>query len=510
MHGQGDLVGAHDAFEEALKLDPANAQAKSGFDAVKRAIDAEAEADGANFPPGGSGSDPMGGLGNMFNDPKLIQKLAQNPKTAPFLADPQFMAKLQNLAKNPSAMSQELGDQRFLTVMSVLLGIDMSFGAPPGAGGPSGAKEAEEDTSMPDARPSSRSPPQKESELEPESEAEPEDEDAIAAKKAKEDAEAEKKLGTENYKKRQFDAAIEHYGKAWDLHKDITYLTNVGAAKFEKGDYQGAIEACEKAVDEGRQVRADFKIIAKAFGRIGSAYEKMGDLPKAIVNYQKSLTEHRTPDILAKFKAAEKAQIKAEKDAYVDPEEAEKARELGAEMFKASKWPEAVEAYTELTKRAPDDPRGYSNRAAALIKLLAFPNAITDCDEAIKRDPKFIKAYLRKAQALFGMKEYNKCLDVCTEATQHDEGGKNAREIQAQQQKALEAQYSSREGETEAETTERIQKDPEIMGILQDPVMQSILNQAKTEPRALQDHMKNPGIRDKIMRLVSAGVIRTG
>lgn len=455
-HGLGDLIGAKDSFEEALKLEPSNAQAKSGLEAVNRAIEAEAREDGAD----------MGGFGNMFNDPQLIQKLAQNPKTARHLADPQFMAKLQRLAKNPQEMGQELGDPRFLEVMGVLLGVDMQMGMPP-EGGPSGAGKAteeEEDVPMPDARPSSNPPPaqKKEPEPEPEEEAEPEDEEAIAAKKAKEEAENEKKLGTESYKKRKFDEAIEHYGKAWDLHKDITYLTNLGAAKFEKGDYQGCIEACEKAIEEGRQILADFKIIAKAFGRIGSAYEKMGDLPKAIINYQKSLTEHRTPEILAKFKAAEKAQIKAEKDSYVDPEKAEEARLLGAEKFKNADWPGAVDAYTELTKRAPDDPRGYSNRAAALIKLLAFPTAIQDCDEAIKRDPTFIKAYLRKAQALFGMKEYNKCLDICTEAMEHDEGGKNAREIEQQQQKALEAMYAARSGETEEETSARIQRDPEI------------------------------------------------
>jgi len=188
----------------------------------------------------------------------------------------------------------------------------------------------------------------------------------------------------------------------------------------------------------------------------------MGDLPKAIINYQKSLTEHRTPEILTKLRNAEKAQIKAEKDAYISPEEAEKARELGNQKFKEADWPGAVEAYSEMVKRAPEDPRGYSNRAAALINLMTFPGAVQDCDEAIKRDPKFIRAYLRKAQALFAMKEYNKCLDVCTEAQEHDEGGKNRREIDEQQQKALEAQFSARAGETEAETAERIQRDPEV------------------------------------------------
>jgi stress-induced-phosphoprotein 1 len=43
MHGLGDLVGAHDAYEEGLKLDPNNSQNKSGLASVDRAIKAEAK-----------------------------------------------------------------------------------------------------------------------------------------------------------------------------------------------------------------------------------------------------------------------------------------------------------------------------------------------------------------------------------------------------------------------------------------------------------------------------------
>lgn len=42
-----------------------------------------------------------------------------------------------------------------------------------------------------------------------------------------------------------------------------------------------------------------------------------------------------------------------------------------------------------------------------------------------------------------------------------------------------------------------------------DPVMQQILQQAQSNSGALQDHMKNPAIRDKIIKLVNAGIIRT-
>lgn len=249
------LVAAHDAYDEALKLDPANAQAKSGLESVKRAINAEATADGAS-------GDPMGGLGSMFNDPQLIQKLAANPKTSSLLADPEFMAKLQNLKSNPNNIGDEMRDPRFLQVLSVLLGVDMSFGAPPGAEEGAAPKgKVEEDEEMPDVKPAPSAPKPKEPSPEPVPE--PEDEEAAAKKKAKEAADAEKKLGTEAYKKRNFDVAIAHYEKAWELHKDITYLTNLGAAKFEKGDYPGAIEACEKAVSEGREMLADFKLIAK-------------------------------------------------------------------------------------------------------------------------------------------------------------------------------------------------------------------------------------------------------
>ncbi len=207
----------------------------------------------------------MGGLGNMFNDPQMFQKLANNPKTSSLLADPSFMAKLQRLRQNPNNIGEEMRDPRFLQVMSVLLGIDMSFGGP-GEGattGSAGSKEQEEDIPMPDARPSAAKPAEPAKAPEPEPEPEPEDEETRAQRKAKEEADNEKKLGTENYKKRQFDAAIEHYGKAWDIHKDITYLTNMSAAQFEKGDYEAAIESCKKAIEEGREVRTDFKIIAK-------------------------------------------------------------------------------------------------------------------------------------------------------------------------------------------------------------------------------------------------------
>jgi tetratricopeptide (TPR) repeat protein len=78
------------------------------------------------------------------------------------------------------------------------------------------------------------------------------------------------------------------------------------AAYYESEDYDKAIATCEKAVDEARSLCADFKLIAKAYGRIGSCYLKKDDYTNAVKFLNKFLTEHRTPDILNKLHDVER------------------------------------------------------------------------------------------------------------------------------------------------------------------------------------------------------------
>ena len=136
-------------------------------------------------------------------------------------------------------------------------------------------------------------------------------------------------------------------------------------------------------------MRTDYKLIAKAYGRIGSSYQKKNDLESAIKFYQKSLTEHRTPDILNKVRELEKLKAEEDRKAYIDVEKSAIAREDGNVKFKAGDFAGAVKDYTESIKRDPSDARGYNNRAAAYMKLVAFPEALKDANEAIKVDSKF-------------------------------------------------------------------------------------------------------------------------
>ena len=112
------------------------------------------------------------------------------------------------------------------------------------------------------------------------------------------------------------------------------------------------------------------------------------------------------------------------------------------------------------------------------------------------------------------MREYQKSIDACNAAQTADNTppntGSHAREIEEQLQRSAGALYNANAGASEAEILERAQRDPEILGILQDPVMQQILGQMKEDPSAVQEHLKNPMVRSKIQKLVNAGIIRMG
>ncbi|KAJ9092115.1 hypothetical protein QFC21_006981 [Naganishia friedmannii] len=519
LHGLGNLEDAVFAYEEGLKLDPNNAPLKKGLDDVKRALDSRG-------PPGGDDA----GLGAFFKDPNLLGKLASNPKTAAHMRDPGFVAKVQELAKGGNVdFASMLQDKRMLDVIGVAMGIDMqAFERPEGSTDlPEGHKEptatptpmegvestssnskaAKVEDDVPEPKPTPRAPEPKKAAPTPAKEAAPE---PAADAEEKKQALASKARGAEAYKSRDFDAAIQAFTEAWETWpQDVTFLTNLAAVYFEKKDYPKSIETCEKAVEEGRSLRADYKVIAKALGRIGSAYEKQDDLANAIKYYSKSLTEHRTADILTKLRAAEKAKAEAEKQAYIDPELAEKEREEGNVHFKAGTFAEAVKHYTEAIKRLPSDPRAYNNRAAAYTKLAAFPEALKDADEAIRIDPTFIKAYIRKSMVLFGMKDYAKALNACQEAMEADTEKKHTREIEQQMQKCMMETYAQRSTETDEQTLARAMQDPEVAKIMSDPAMQSMLQTAQSDPRALQEYMKNPVVKQKIQKLVAAGIIKT-
>ncbi|WVO16413.1 hypothetical protein L204_104088 [Cryptococcus depauperatus] len=503
LHGLRQFPDAVMAYESGLQVEPNNAACVKGLSEVKKAMENDSD---SPFAPGGDM-----GLGKVFSDPNMISKLENHPKTREYMKDPTFRNNMLGLQSSGGKnMTSLMSDPRSLSALGVLMGIDIdamerpegSNEYPPGHNPSSSSTFASE--------PRKETPSESKIATDTKPEPEPMEVEETEEDKIRKEAEELKAKGNACYKARNFEEAVQLYSKAWDLYpKDVTFLTNLSAVYFEQGDYQKCIEICEKAVEEGRDLRADYKVIAKAFGRIGTCYSKLGDLAQAIKFFGKSLTEHRTPDILTKLREAEKAKIEADKQAYIDPEKADKAREEGNEAFKKGEFAGAQKHYSEAIKRLPTDPRAYNNRAACYTKLLALPEALKDAETAISIDPTFIKAYIRKALVQEGMKEYAAALETLQKATEKDVEKKHTRELETNMMKIMNEMQQQRSSETEEQTYERAMRDPEVAQIMGDPVMRQILADAQQNPRALTDHMKNPMIAQKIQKLINAGIIRT-
>merc|ERR1719271_53292 len=241
------------------------------------------------------------------------------------------------------------------------------------------------------------SAPPKKPEPEPEPEVELTEEEK--ERKAKKDvADGHKAKGNDAYKAKKFDEAVTHYQAAIDaLPDEMTYYNNLAAVFFEQKKFDECIEKCKKAIEVGRSMRADYKVVAKSFARIGNAYKAMNKWEEAKRAYEDSLMEDRVEEVEKRLKNLQKEMKKRETEAYVNPEMAEAARQEGNELFKEGKYADAIAKYSDAMKRNPKDHVPYSNRAACYQKLMEWALALKDAEMCVTMDPTFVKGWSRKA-----------------------------------------------------------------------------------------------------------------
>jgi len=410
--------------------------------------------------------------------------------------------------QNPQIFTQMMqSDQRFMTCLQVAMGLDMQGGAEGSTPAPAEKK----------AKPEPAKPKEPEKELTVE-------EKALA--KAKEEALVEKEKATTAYKAKDFETAIAGYTKALEIDAtNIACLTNRAACHFEKKDYDTCITDCEEAIKVGRENQADFKVLARAYARIGNAYTKKAkeatgedqetNYAAGIEAYNKSLTEHRTDDVWTKLKKLQAEKKKASEAAYIDPVKAAEEKEAGNVFFKEGAWVDAMRKYSEAIKRNPNDPETshiyYSNRGNCYIRMNEMNLALEDFEKCIILNPKYVKAYLNKAHIKFSQKEYQKVMPIY-QAVIDMEGVDEDSKKKAQEglQRTMQAVQAMQSTGADEEQLRRAQADPEIQQILGDPAVQQVLRDFKDNPQYAQKALKDPYMSGKLNKLAAAGVIRFG
>ncbi|KAK1303372.1 Serine/threonine-protein phosphatase 5 [Acorus calamus] len=93
-----------------------------------------------------------------------------------------------------------------------------------------------------------------------------------------------------------------------------------------------------------------------------------------------------------------------------DPERAEEIKLLANEAFKAHKYSQAIDLYTQAIELNGSNAVYWANRAFAHTKLEEYGSAIQDATKAIEIDPKYSKGYYRRGAAYLAMGKFKEAL----------------------------------------------------------------------------------------------------
>eukprot|EP01100_Stratorugosa_tubuloviscum_P000793 TRINITY_DN117_c1_g2_i4.p1 TRINITY_DN117_c1_g2~~TRINITY_DN117_c1_g2_i4.p1 ORF type:complete len:319 (-),score=177.58 TRINITY_DN117_c1_g2_i4:928-1884(-) len=203
----GDLEKATKAYQDGLKLDPNNQQLKQGLEQAQ----IETRQRG------------LKGLQKLFGN-DIFARAATNPKIASYLNDKSFVDAIKEIQADPQNLAKHIGDPRITEVISAYLG-DLKNQAP----------SSSEGESIPEYRPTpqpqSQSQPQPQPQSQPQSkpqststttkkEEQQHSEEEVREIENKKRANVLKEEGTEFYKKKQFEAALEKYTQAAEIDPD--------------------------------------------------------------------------------------------------------------------------------------------------------------------------------------------------------------------------------------------------------------------------------------------------
>uniref|UniRef100_A0A8C9DBR1 Translocase of outer mitochondrial membrane 70 n=1 Tax=Panthera leo TaxID=9689 RepID=A0A8C9DBR1_PANLE len=98
---------------------------------------------------------------------------------------------------------------------------------------------------------------------------------------------------------------------------------------------------------------------------------------------------------------------------------AQAAKNKGNKYFKAGKYEQAIQCYTEAISLCPIEKNAdlstfYQNRAAAFEQLQKWKEVAQDCTKAVELNPKYVKALFRRAKAHEKLDNKKECLEDVT------------------------------------------------------------------------------------------------
>lgn len=236
-----------------------------------------------------------------------------------------------------------------------------------------------------------------------------------------------KEKGNEEFKKKNYEKAIEYYTYATEMDPtNHVFYTNRAMCYAAMGKWDKSLRDAEKSIS----IKKDWE---KGHYRRGVALQNLGRLQEAVLAFAECVK------LAPQSQDFQKAYDQAKKEMMKGLTEAEILKLDGNEMFKAGKIDDAIKKYAVALSKCPPDadllPTAaqaaskatdakdkekekwraikadiYANRAACYVQLYEPNKVQSDCNAALKLIPNHGKALLRRGQALESLEKYKDAL----------------------------------------------------------------------------------------------------
>jgi tetratricopeptide (TPR) repeat protein len=163
---------------------------------------------------------------------------------------------------------------------------------------------------------------------------------------------------------------------------------------------------------------------------LGQAYERSGNLQKAIDSYSDVLNKggHSPEEVvmiarsrLEKLQAKASDQLEDRRRAIAaNPSELNQRAGLAIALDRAGLHDEALRHYTELSRRGGDNWSLYYNMGIALAKLERYEEAVASYEKSIALNPDHAPTYNHIGIALTKLREYDRAIRAFETAMQLD------------------------------------------------------------------------------------------
>ncbi|MCM1981542.1 tetratricopeptide repeat protein [Lyngbya confervoides] len=300
-------------------------------------------------------------------------------------------------------------------------------------------------------------------------------------------------LGSQYWRARQYQEAVEAFDEAIAQNPDYTYLAWYGKSLALGGqeDYGNSIEAAKRATQLNRnyvpgldwlgsiyRVNQDFESALQAIEQAiqlrpqdANLWNNKGLILSDLERYEEARTAMDQAVRLAmrpaflsnrglalsSLQRYEEAIADYTQAIQLDPKATKVYYNRGIAFYNLKRHEEAIADYTQVLQIDPKYTQAYNNRGTAFGALNRYEEAIADFNQAIQIDPKLIQAYYNRGVAFYTLKRYEEAIADFNQAIQID-----PKLIQAYNNRGVVYADLNRYEEAIADYNQAIQIDPKL------------------------------------------------